>query len=163
MHHCKQYRKEAFSMTTLSRLINENGGMRALRKGGILRVVNRSGSSLEIEYGLPEEKGDIVTVSQRDPQENLVVVMQFKVEQFEWEPRSSLDPRTLKESQVFTRCGSNRQLLVINFQLHRRLVKFARQWDETLKQQGFIEADEQSKYYPLFSDELLLAAGMETY
>ena len=150
-------------MTSISKIISENGGIDMLRLGMNIHVVNCSGASLEIEYVAPEGKGDLVTVWHRDPQAKLLASMQFEVNEFGWLPRVSLDPCSLKESHVYTAHGTDVKLYLINFQLQRRLEEVARQWDETIKQQGFVLADEKSKYYPLFSPELLLAAGMETY
>ena len=78
--------------------------------------------------------------------------IQFELDQNGWHPYFYRDDATEEDIRAYTRVR-DRPLAAINVPVQKHLRERARKLDQLLAEQGFLEADADSLYYPLFPDE----------
>ena len=144
-------------MKTIEILIVRNGGLEALKRGESVVVKNGERMDLEIEYhGYGPNGGDVVQVSQYRAENGGVIrspEMRFEIcRDGVWIPSYLRDDAAAApDVHVFT-VGRGNNLLGINVELKRELAMFAAIWDVKLLDQGYLEAEVESRYYPLFEE-----------
>lgn len=140
-------------MQSITKIIQENGGLEALERGDVLCVRNPGRHTLEIEYiGPGPGGGSGLVVSAHQPASGGIIrALELGVEVHVdgWLPYFFRDEETGEDLTVYTVSGKQR-LVGINLELRRLLLHRMAEWDRRLLAEGYVEADSEARYWPLF-------------